>query len=318
MYRAFQQTPNYEPYAIAACDERNKIVALLIAVRVSIVSGLASYLSSRSIMFAEPLIEPTPEGRLALKKLVGEHDRVMQRSTLFAEVRPIDAPADEREVLESSGYAFHDYLNYVVDVSRGTDTLWNDLSKSTRNKIRRSLRRGVEVEQHSTHASVDRMYALVSASYQESRVPLADVQLFHAALDHLPRGVVQIRIASLEGTDVAAGIGLMFHGRFYAWYGGSLRIRGIAPFDCLTWDEIRWTSEQGGRFYDFGGAGWPDEEYGPREFKAKFQGDLRNYGRYRRVYSTWKVFLAKKAYHAFRGIVSPRRKASDADRGEQA
>ena len=31
--------------------------------------------------------------------------------------------------------------------------------------------------------------------------------------------------------------------------------------------------------YDFGGAGKPDEEYGVRDFKAKFGGELVCYGR---------------------------------------
>ena len=146
---------------------------------------------------------------------------------------------------------------------------------------------------------------LVKDSYKRSRVPLVNVQLFHAALDYFPKDVVQVRIATYEGKDVAAGIGLMFRGRFYAWYGGSLRIAQIAPFDCLTWDEIRWTSEQGGRYYDFGGAGWPNEEYGPRDFKEKFRGDLVCYGRYRRVYSPWKLMLAETAYKFLRGLISP-------------
>ena len=41
-------------------------------------------------------------------------------------------------------------------------------------------------------------------------------------------------------------------------------------------------SESGYRKYDFGGAGKSDEDYGVRQFKAKFGGELVNYGR-----NTW-------------------------------
>ena len=43
-------------------------------------------------------------------------------------------------------------------------------------------------------------------------------------------------------------------------------------------------------------AGWPDKPYGVREFKAKFGGSLVHYGRYRKVYSRWKMALAERAY----------------------
>lgn len=307
MVRAYRDTPKCEPFAIAARNVQGDIVALLSAVRVSIFAGLGRHVSSRSILYAEPLCDPTREGREALARLIQEHDRVMKPHALFAEIRPVDAPADERTVLEKSGYVFEEYLNYVVDVSPGVDVLWNKLGKSTQRAIRRSRERGLQVIRESTHDSIDRMYALVQESYERSRVPLVSAALFHAALDCFPRDVVQVRIATYRGEDVAGGIGLMFGGRFYAWYGGSVRIPQIAPDDCLTWDEICWTSEQGGRCYDFGGAGWPDQDYGPREFKAKFRGDLVRYGRYRRVYSPLKLLLAETGYGSFRRLKSLRR-----------
>ena len=148
------------------------------------------------------------------------------------------------------------------------------------------------------------MYDLVAESYSRSQVPLANKQLFHAALDHFDPSVVQVRLASHEGKDVAGGIGLVFGNRFFAWYGGSLRVKGILPFDCLTWDEIKRSSENDVAIYDFGGAGWPDEEYEPRDFKAKFGGELTHFGRYRKIHSQWKFFLVEKGYQTLRGFVS--------------
>jgi hypothetical protein len=260
MALAYSETPHSKPFALAIRDAQGEIIAMLSAVRVSILAGIASRFTSRSIQFAEPLCEPTREGEQALAQLISEHDRVMRGQSLFAEVRPINAPGLERAQLQRAGYVFKEYLNYVVDVSRDGETLWNALSKSTRQKILRSSKRGVEVTQGSTHADIDRMYSLVSESYQRSKVALIDVRLFHAALDYFPNDVVQIRLATYRGKDVAAGIGLMFCGRFYAWYGGSVRIPEVAPFDCLTRDENRFSSERGLRYYDFGGAGWPEEE----------------------------------------------------------
>jgi lipid II:glycine glycyltransferase (peptidoglycan interpeptide bridge formation enzyme) len=76
--------------------------------------------------------------------------------------------------------------------------------------------------------------------------------------------------------------------------------------DLLQWHEIAWSGEQGYSRYDFGGAGWPNVPYGVRDFKAKFGGDLVCYGRYRKVYSRWKMALAERAYAIRRSVRSRR------------
>jgi lipid II:glycine glycyltransferase (peptidoglycan interpeptide bridge formation enzyme) len=76
--------------------------------------------------------------------------------------------------------------------------------------------------------------------------------------------------------------------------------------DYLTWHEIAWSCDHGIARYDFGGAGWPDKPYGVREYKARFGGDLVCYGRYRKIYSRWKLALAERAYELGRGVISPK------------
>ena len=54
------------------------------------------------------------------------------------------------------------------------------------------------------------------------------------------------------------------------------------------------------------GAGWPDVPYGVRDFKASFGGELVCYGRYRHVYSPWKMALAERVYEFGRTVISPK------------
>lgn len=44
---------------------------------------------------------------------------------------------------------------------------------------------------------------------------------------------------------------------------------------------------------------------GPGKFKAKFGGVKTNHGRYRKVFSPWKLKAAESIYSAFRGWVAP-------------
>jgi lipid II:glycine glycyltransferase (peptidoglycan interpeptide bridge formation enzyme) len=57
----------------------------------------------------------------------------------------------------------------------------------------------------------------------------------------------------------------------------------IYPSVLATWAPIEYAANNGLKYFDFMGAGKPHQDYGVREFKSKFGGDLVNYGRYLRV-----------------------------------
>lgn len=304
MLQSLEETPKHENLACAAIDEKGEVLALHPAIKVSTLEGMVSRVASRSICYAEPLCAAEPRGRSALKTLIQRHDRQMRYRTLFAEVRAISAPCLEQETLQQCNYEFRDYLNYLVDTSVETDTLWRKLSKSARSSISKTQRKGVEACLLEPQQGIERIYPLIVASYARSRVPLASIELFHSVLRNLPPEMIQIRVATLGDEDIAGGIGLIYRQRFFAWYGGSLRQAGVFPFDLLTWEEIRWCAENGIKLYDFGGAGWPDEAYGPRDFKSKFGGQLVHFGRYTNQYSRIRMAIANTAFEAVRGILA--------------
>ena len=307
MHKVIQATPKNYPWSLAAVNSDGEIVAIVCAVRVETVGSIASRFASRSVWYAEPLCDETEEGSRALEMLIKAHDKAMRGRVLFTEIRAINRQADEHQALTNQGYEFRDYLNYIVQL-QGTADLKEQLSKSTRKAIRKCAKRGVEIQVTTTHESIDQMYELVAFSYDRSSIPLVDVQMFHAALDILGRDVVEVRLAHLDDQVVAGGITLKFKDRVFAWYGGALRIRGMGLFAALTWDEIEAGQKEGYQYYDFGGAGWPDEEYGPRDFKSKFGGDLVCYGRYQKIDSAWKLKAAKCAFNTLKKAKSLLRK----------
>jgi lipid II:glycine glycyltransferase (peptidoglycan interpeptide bridge formation enzyme) len=65
------------------------------------------------------------------------------------------------------------------------------------------------------------------------------------------------------------------------------------------WHILKWGAENGYRHYDFGGAGRPNEQYGVRDFKAKFAGELVSYGRNVCVHAPFRLFLSKLGYGLF-------------------
>src|SRR5438105_1196257 len=66
MLRVYQSTKGHKPLALAALRSDGQIAALLTAVRVQTLPGPLGGLSSRSIYYAEPICDDTPESIDAL------------------------------------------------------------------------------------------------------------------------------------------------------------------------------------------------------------------------------------------------------------
>jgi lipid II:glycine glycyltransferase (peptidoglycan interpeptide bridge formation enzyme) len=66
------------------------------------------------------------------------------------------------------------------------------------------------------------------------------------------------------------------------------------------WYILEWGVKNGYRVYDFGGAGKPGEEYGVRNFKAKFGGQLVCFGRNIYIHKPLQLKLSKLGYAIYR------------------
>ena len=295
MVRVFAATKGYEPYAHAAIDNDGNIVAMLVSCHVKTLSQFPA-VSSRAIQFGEPLCNSSPTGVAALVQLISRHDKYMAPRTLLCEVRSICHPGEEKEALTKCDYEHRDYINYIIELPSDSDTIWRKFHKRMRQKIRSARRKGVVVKEDNSPAGVERLYKMLQASYGRARVPLPGKDFFDNAFSLLPNDCIRIRTAWKDGEPIASIISLVYGNRVFSWYGGTMRLKGLSPFACIVWDDIVWACENGYSFYDFGGAGWPNDNYGPRAFKASFAGTEVRYGRYVLPYSKLRLRLAKVAY----------------------
>lgn len=307
MVRVFLGTRANRPMPLASLTPDGRIAALLVSVRVQTLPPPMGRLSSRAIFYAEPLCNDHPDSMKALSQLLARHDYLMQRSALFAEVRPLFAPGSERIVMERSGYEYLEYLNYLYDVGQPIKAQWSEVHKSAQRAIRQCEKRGLTVAEVRDDAAIDMLYPLLQLSYGHSGVPLADKSLFEAAVAELvPHGYAKFFAVFEDNLPVAMDVMLTYKDRIYFWYGGVSRAAAGSPCSMLRWHEFQWAHENGFAVCDSGGAGWPGVPYGVREFKRKFGGELVQYGRYRKVYSPWKLAVAERAYNLKRKIFAGR------------
>lgn len=288
-----------------AATEHGKPLTLLLPVRITLMDGLLRQFTTRAVVYGSVLCAPGPEGRKALETLLRVYARETGGSLLFTELRNLSDLNTLQPVLKECGFRYEDHLNYLVDLNRPPEAVLQGFGRRTRKRIRHALREGrVTVRDIQRREDVVLCYELLRASYAVAKVPLADRSLFEAAFDILqPQGMVKFLLAWIDDDPVAGSVELIYKGTIYGWYGGVDRdFSAYVPNELLMWHVLRWGAENGYRLYDFGGAGKPDEEYGVRDFKAKFGGQLVCYGRNTCLHAPTRLAISKVGYQVYRNL----------------
>jgi serine/alanine adding enzyme len=306
MYQVFARAKGHRPSLWAAINGSGRPLALLLPIQVALMDGLLQRFTTRAIAYGSVLCAPGSEGRKALATLLQAYKREAKATALFSELRNLSDLSSVQPVLSDCGFVYEDHLNYLVDLDRSPEEVLQGIGPRTRKKIRRALRQSeVVVEEVNRREQIALCYELLRKTYAAVQVPLADQSMFEAAFDVLyPRGMVKFLLARI-GDDYAAGsVELIYRDKIYGWYGGMDRAYSdYIPNELLLWHIFQWGARNGYKAYDFGGAGKPGEEYGVRDFKAKFGGDLVCYGRNTCVHAPALLQLSRWVYAAYRRIL---------------
>lgn len=309
MQRVFGRVRGYRPCLQAAVGAGGEVLALLPLVLVTLKDGPLRRLTTRAIAYGGCLAQPGPQGEEALSRLLEEYNVSAGRTALFTELRNLADMSGLQPVLRRCGFAYEEHLNYLIDLEGGPERVLQKIGPRTRKHIRQALRRGtVRVEEIADRSQISAWYELVRATYAAARIPLADRSLFEAAYDELaPRGMVKFWLARVHtgfaAEYAAASAELIYKDVVYGWYGGMDRaFARELPGEALMWRILEWGAESGYKTYDFGGAGKPGEQYGVRDFKAKFGGRLVCFGRNRKIHSPALLRWSERGYEIYRRL----------------
>ena len=298
----YQIAERREPIRLVAIDStRNEICAGLIGYISVEKTGILKPISSRAIIHGGPLFLDNEMGLKSIEALIEKYDSLASPQSVFTEIWNLSDYSRINNILGEMGYQYIDHLNFLIDLRQPINAIWNNLSQARRKNIRRSREKGILIDELRESDAIDIFYRLLQETYGDVGIPLASKTLLTAAFETLvPRGYARFFLAKREGEYVGARAILTYKDSVYDWYAGSRRdARSSYPDEALVWHILEWAVENNYRVFDFGGAGHPDEEYGPREFKRRFGGSLVNFGRYRKVYAPIKMKLARMGLRVY-------------------
>jgi serine/alanine adding enzyme len=308
IYEVYRNTKNYYPSKVFAVNQATgEIGGLLIAVIVNEIGGIFSRFSAHSIIQGGPLVIPGFEKTL-IPVLLNEHDRLSRKKALYGEIRNLHGVKENLDVL--TNYTYEDHLNFLIRLDQSEEDLWRQLHRAKKNHINKAQKMNIKIKELDSQELIPVVYKLFQETYQNAKIPLADISLFESTFRFLfSKGMAKFFLAELNGKYIAGQLFLIFNEVIYAWYlGASHEFINYHPNELITWYTLKWGMSHGFKLFDFGGAGNPRAKYGPRDYKREFGGEEVNFGRHKNVYKPLEMKTTEVGFGLYQKLISINRR----------
>lgn len=305
MADVYERVRRREPISLAVVDDAGEILALMQAVVVMEMRGFLGSFSARAIVQGGPLFVDGEKGKNAFVMLMRYHDEIVRKKVLYTEIRMLSDIPNFDSSISQNGYVFEEHFNARIDLNKSIDDLWNQIKRDKKRGIKKAEKNGVTIEECKNKDEIQIFYKLVSETYKNAKIPLADISMFESVFDVLvPIRRAVFLFAKYDNKYIATQVALMDNDVIYAWYTGAIReYLSYHPGDLLIWYLLKYGAENGYQRFDFGGGGTETEHVNLREYKARFGAEFPDYGRYKKVYSPIKMKVAEVGFEAYRRVV---------------
>lgn len=284
MWSVFNEIPKSHPIDVIATNSSGELEGVLIGY-------LTRYplSTSRVVVYGGPIVKD-PQIIPDMLRIFEKKVKAISRFPLLIDIRNMWDTSKDREQFFKVGYYYEDHLNYIIPLNRDIQELWYSIPKSRRKNIKRGLSRFM-IKEINHIKDLKLAYQLILNTYKKAGVPGPSWDFLKTAFLHLGKTeYLKTFVAYSKETEMpmATRLILLFKDRVYDWYAGSLYTpEAKYSNETLVWKVLEYGATNGFKVFDFGGAGNPQKEYGPREFKKRFNGIEVNWGIYRRTFNPW-------------------------------
>lgn len=280
-YRFVESTGNLEPFRYSVCRDGNEV---------GIIQGyiqkdggiIKRFLSRRAIVNGGPALSDDiteEEVECLLKDCI----KGLKGKVIYLETRNFQDYSRWRHVFEKCRFRYEPHYDYVIDTS-SLETAEANLGKSRKRDIRTSFRDGASVVDEPDEAQIEEFYGVLQDLYKTRvKTPLFPLDFF-LKLNREPFS--KFLLVEYQGKIIGGTVCVFDDETVYEWFacGKDGAFKNIFPSTLATWSAIKFAAESGHKRFNMMGAGSPgDGGYGVREFKAKFGGELVEYGRFKYI-----------------------------------
>jgi lipid II:glycine glycyltransferase (peptidoglycan interpeptide bridge formation enzyme) len=297
----FQTRECYDFYAslsflkpfVFGISENDKLVGILCGYCIADGNSIKRFFSRRAIAPGGLLLDTaiSDEAIQSLLKLIVAE---ISHSAIYIEIRNFNDFSAFRSSIESSGFNYQPHLNLHVSTDT-VDTVFSALSESKRRQIKSAQKFGVEWEETTNHQEVGVFYNKLKCLYDTKiKTPIFPLEFFEK-LVKLPNG--KLLVVKCKGEIIGGMACVSLDSKvLYEWFvcGDDTNNKDVFASVVATWAGIEFAAKNNFERFDFMGAGKPDKDYGVREFKSKFGGELVQHGRFLYICKPFLYFIGKK------------------------
>jgi predicted N-acyltransferase len=254
------------------------------------------------VIYGGPLTDPAaPDRKEILRTILGGLIREVKNHSIFIQFRNFSSQEENTGVFEEDHFHLRDRLNLVVDTS-SPDAVRKNMSSSRLRQIRKGLGLGAKCIEPENVDQVREFYSILFNLYKNKvKKPLPSLDFFEQFYRISKEGRLGIiRLVEYKGKIIGGILSPVTPGKtIYEWYvcGLDQQYKEVYPSVLATWAALDYAVENNIPGFDFMGVGLPDRDYGVRDFKTRFGGDIVNYGRFARINNKTFYLLSELGYN---------------------
>ena len=302
VYEIYKETPGNYPVLLLATNQNNKIKGLILVAVISDFGKWNTIFNSRAIIYAGPLIENDLEDKATLlDQLLTHLISYLKKRSLFIEFRNFSDFNEFKEVYSKNRFVFRPWLNFTLNSINLPDFI-NRFSTSKKRQVIKSIKAGAIVRPVESMSEVETVYQHLTDLYKNKiKKPLPPLEFFrniYSLATIKNEGVILVVV--FNNMIVGGMVAMITPGKtLYEWYifGLDKNFKMIHPSVMATWGGIDYGSKHGLKKFDFMGIGQPDSDYGVRDFKMRFGGELHTFGRFIRINNRFLFNIAKFGFN---------------------
>ena len=283
-YDLYAANPDFMKSFCYAVEDDRKLKGVIVGYIQRDGGRIKQYLSRRAIINSGPLLANDISDD-ALTILLTECLKQLQGKAIYVEFRNFEDYSQYKDVFKQCRFDYKPHLNFHIDTS-SEDVVNQNLGRSRKRDIRTSFRDGAEIVDNPTIEEVREFYAILRNLYKNKvKTPLYPLSFFEYLHQ---QSYSKFLLVKYNEKIIGGTICVCLPGyAVYEWFacGEDGIYKNIYPSTIATYAGIHYAAQNNYKHLDMMGAGKPNDDYGVRDFKAKFGGQLVEHGRFFHVQS---------------------------------
>lgn len=242
---------------------------------------LKRFFSRRAIINGGPWFAEDVTGS-EVESLLKDCVKGLRKRVIYIEIRNYRDYSAYNNLFSGSGFKLEPHYDFWIETE---DDSWQKRMESSRLRfVKASLKNGASIIQNPTSEDVTGFYSVLKSLYAEKiKKPLFPLAFF-TGLQKMP--FCKYILVQYQEKVIGGMLCVYDKEAAYEWYVCGLDgvYKNIYPSILATYSAIQFAADNGCKRFDMMGAGAPgDGGYGVREFKAKFGGELKEFGRFKYI-----------------------------------